>query len=327
MKEFKVLSYSEEKKLSIEEKKQYYYDLRKYIENLPITRGEQLHLNFCELINKKLVRSFINLIKGYDLEITGRENIPQKPVIYASTHQDFNDHFNIVLSIPDHAIILNTSTVTNLFKFFMSFNGITYVDRTSDESKFNSKLKLMKNLSSGKSIVIFPEGTYNCSPNKLFLPLHIGALDIAAKMQVPIVPTVQEYVHDQSILDGKNRVTSCHVHFGKPIFVSEEDNLKKKKQELEDAFATIRYSLIEEKGLCHREEVTNDEYINYVKSRINTWKMINVDINDERRTIYHAYDDFYLFHHVNDVAFDEQGNLLPTEYVSNLDKIYKKNLQ
>ena len=45
----------------------------------------------------------------------------------------------------------------------------------------------------------------------------------------------------------------------------------------------------------------------------------------ERKTIYGYNDDFYLFHHINDVSFNEDNELLPTEYVLKLDKLYKKN--
>jgi len=323
---FRILTYDEEKELSLEERKKYYYDLKNYLSNLKESKISKLYLNICNQLNKKIVRGIIEKIKGYDLSITGIENIPNTPSIYASTHQDFNDHFNAVLSIKEHAIILNTNTVTRSFKFIMGVNGIVYVDRNNADDRFKSKLKLMKYVSKGKSIVIFPEGTYNCSANKLHLPLHSGVVDIARKLQVPIVPLIQEYTYDEEKLDGKNRVKSCRVHFGKPIYVNIEDDTKQKKEELSEAFATIRYSLIEEKGMFSRKNVTNKEYTNYVKARINTWKMINVDINDERKTIYGYDDEFYLFNHINDISFNENDELLETEHVRYLKKINAMNL-
>lgn len=326
MEKFKLLSYDEESRLSIDEKKQYYYNLKLYLQNQPLQINELKNLTFCQSINKYLVRHIIDKIKGYDLIVNGVENIPRGPVIYASTHQDFNDHFNIVLSIPEHAIILNTVSVTKSFKFLMGFNGIVYVDRKKQQSRFDSKLSLMKYISLGKSVVVFPEGTYNCSPNKLHLPLHSGVIDIARKMDVPIVPVVQEYIYQPNMVANNNNVVSCQVQFGTPIYVSLEDDKERKKQELSEAFATIRYELIEAKGIYNRESINNQEYIDYVLGRINTWKKINVDINDERKTIYNERDDFYLFHHINDVAFDDNGNLLPTEHVLKLNKLYQKNI-
>lgn len=327
METFKILSYEEEQKLNISEKKKYYTELKEYLKNQKLSLSEIKNFTICEILNKTIVRKGIDLIKGYELEIRNKENIPNGPVIYASTHQDYNDHFNAVLSIPDHAIILNTSTVTRLFQFIMGVNGIIYVDREKQESRFNSKLRLMKYLSLGKSITVFPEGTYNCSPNKLHLPLHSGIFDMARKMQVPVVPMVQEYIYDTSDIITKDKVKKCIVSFGEPIYVSVEDSIQDKKQELSEIFSTIRYELMEEQGTYSRNEISNQEYINYVLGRIDAWARINVDINDERKTIYGYNDDFYLFHHINDVKFDKEGHLLPTDYVSMLDDIYTKKLE
>jgi len=325
MENFKILSYEEELKLNTTQKIEYYKSLREYLKNSYISKSEKFYLKICETLNRKFVRNVINLIKGYNLEVTGKENIPNTPVIYATTHQDFNDHFSIVLSIPEHAIILNTINVSKLFKLIMSVNGIEYVDRTDKSSRFNSKYKLMRYLSKDKSIVIFPEGTYNISPNKLHLPLHSGVIDIARKMNVPIVPVVQEYTYN-NLYSNKKRVKKCHVHFGTPIFVKESDSTKEKKEELSTAFATIRYSLIEEKGLFKREDVSVEEYINQVNSIYKTWEMANVDKDEERKTIYGYNDEFYLFHHINDVSINSNNELMPTNYVIELKKIYKKNL-
>lgn len=325
MEDFEILSYEEEKKLSTNEKLDYYKKLRSYLKNMPTTKINDFYMCVCNALNKKFVRGVINLIKGYELTVTGQENIPNGPVIYATTHQDFNDHFSIVLSIPEHAIILNTINVSKIFKIIMGVNGIVYVDRNNKENRFNSKLKLMKYISKGKSVVVFPEGTYNCSPNKLHLPLHSGVLDMARKMGVPIVPVVQEYNYD-TLDNKKSLLKSCHVHFGRPIYVTAEDSLKDKKEELSTAFATIRFKLIEEKGLYNREALSNVEYINQVKSIYKTWEMANVDKNEERKTIYGYNDEFYLFHHINDVSINSNNELMPTNYVIELEKIYKKNL-
>ena len=251
---FKILSYNEESQLDIEDLKKYYQSLKAYL----VSKKFNVAKSICESLNYKKVRKVIDTKKGYDLYVYGMENIPSEPVIFASTHQDYNDHFNVVLSIPEHIIILNTKNVTLKLKLLMAVNGIVYVDRTSDLSRFNSKIELMHYCVQNKSVVIFPEATFNCSPNKLHLPLHKGVIDIAKKMQVPIVPLVQEY-------------------------------------------------------------------INYVLSRIAGWSKTKVSIDDERQMIYGVSDDFYLFHHANDIPFDEHG-LLPTQEVIKLNAIYSKNL-
>lgn len=321
---FKILSYDEEKELSVEELKKYYQSIKDYLVSKKYNIAHATYLHTCERLNKKLVRKVIDAKKGYNLFVYGLDNIPNEPVIFASTHQDYNDHFNVVLSIPSHVIILNTKNVTWKFKALMAVNGIVYVDRTSDLSRFNSKLELMHYLAQNKSVVVFPEATFNCSPNKLHLPLYKGIIDIAKKMQVPTVPLIQEYTYDETNSTIKN-VISCDVEFGKPIYVGYTDDKNEKIEELSEVFSTIRWNLIEKKGCFNRADISIQEYINYVLSRIDGWSKIKVSIDDERKMIYGVNDDFYLFHHANDVAFDEYG-LLPTEEVMRLNEISAKNL-
>lgn len=334
MDDFKVLSYEEEKKLTLSEKKEYYKNLREYLKSKKSTQVKKLYLGFCEKINGSFIRSVIDKIKGYKLYIEGAENIPDNtPVIYASTHQDYNDHFNVVLSIPDHAIILNTTTVTPLFKFLLGFNGIEYVDRTSSESRFNSKMNLMEYLSKGKSVVIFPEGTFNCSPNELVLPIHSGVIDMAKKMNVPIVPLIQEYKYDPNSSNYKKNVIECHVKFGKPIYVAPEDCLDEnnnesfeaKKEELVEQFASIRYELMERKGMFERKKTSIKEYINFVLARYKTWKSCNVDIDEERKTIKGFADEKYLFTYINDVKYDENNEYVKKEEQQKVEELFEKN--
>jgi len=318
MDNFKILTYEEEKKLSTEERKIYYIRLKEYLSSLKYSLPKEKYLRVCEILNKKVVRAIVDKIKGYDLFIENKSVIPNGPVIYASSHQDFNDHFNVVLSIPTHMIILNSSNVPSIIKLVMGIHGIEYVDRSNAQSRFESKIHLMEYLSKGKSIVIFPEATFNCSPNKLILPLHGGVIDIAKKMQVPIVPMVQEYNFDTSKLDGKNKIKSCTVRFGMPIYVSYEDNIKTKKEELRNAMATIRYNLIEQKGIFDRKEISNEEYISYLLSRLHTMDLMKVNYEIEKNTIYGASDEFYQYHPINAVPYNEKGELLTTDPVRKL---------
>ena len=321
---FRILTYDEESHLNISEKKKYYQDLKLFLSTKPLNPVWGSYLKICEELNKKIVRDIIDSKKGYDLEVRGLKNIPNKTCIFASTHQDYSDHFNVVLSIPEHTVILNTINVTLLFKLLMGVNGIIYVDRNSDFSRFESKTKLMCLLAHNKNIVVFPEGTYNCSPNKLHLPLHSVVIDMALKMQVPIVPMIHHYTYDVSDPTIKN-AQSCIVEFAKPIYVNYTDSKKEKLEELSESFSTIRWNLIQESGTFKREDITIQEYINYVLSRIDAWSKINVSIDNERKTIKGANEDFYVFHHINDVTFENQ-TLLPTKESIRLNEIADTHL-
>ena len=89
-----------------------------------------------------------------------------------------------------------------------------------------------------------------------------------------------------------------------------QDKLSDKLVEYEERISTLRWELIEEKGLFKRNEITNWDYINYLKGNYRNLIMGKKDIELERQRIRGAGDDFYLFHHINDVPFNNKGELL-----------------
>jgi len=205
-------------------------------------------------------------------------------------------------------------------KILLDFNGVVYVDRSDNQSKFNSKIELMKYLAKEKSVVIFPEATYNCSPNKLYLNLYSGVIDIARKMQVPIIPIVQEYDYDTSITSYKC-VKSCELRFGSPIYVKYDDDISIKKEELSEQFATMRWDLIEQKGLYSRDSIREQEYINYILSRRDSYRIAKVNEKEEEKALKGYGKEIYLFSYINAVDFDDDGHLLVPKEVRRLDSL------
>lgn len=88
---------------------------------------------------------------------------------------------------------------------------------------------MMDVLQHGKDLVVFPEGTWNLSPNALHLPLYWGIIDIAKQMGKPIIPLCIEYT-DEEIL----------TKFGSLITVSGNDGKQEKAEELSAAFSTLK---------------------------------------------------------------------------------------
>lgn len=94
-----------------------------------------------------------------------------------------------------------------------------------------------------------------------------------------------------------------------------------KLEEYKEQISTIRWELIEEKGLFTRQQITNWEYINYMKGNLKNLKMGKIDINRERAGIQGANQDFCLFHHINDVPWNETGELIGTCETERVKKI------
>lgn len=322
--EFKVLSYEEEATLSKDMLLNYYKELKEYLINTPFEMLSAGSFTTCEKLNK-VIRPLLKQVCGYETIVDGYN--PEGLVgIYAHTHQSKYDHINFVTSNPNHTILLNSEVLANIYKFVLNLNGVVYMNKLSKDSRAKAKLEMIKVLLNNKSVTMFPETTWNCSPNKLFLPSRFGIVDIAKKTGLPIIPVVQEYEYNEEKKDGKERVKKVHVRYCEPIDIHPFDNNIEMMEKYKEAIATTRWNLISEKGIYSRNEVSNKEYSNFLKGKIRNLKKAGIDIDVERQGIFLSDSDFYLFHHINDVECDEKDNLLSTKYVRKLENIVKKNI-
>lgn len=197
--------------------------------------------------------------------------------------------------------------------------GLILINKGDTQSRKNAKLDMIKLLLDGHSIAFFPESAWNLSPNKLHLPINFGFIDIAKKTGVPIVPVVDEYTYDSSA--EKEKIKRIHISFGKPIRVMRSDSLKDKLEEYQEAISTIRWSLFEEKGIFKRNEISNIEYMNFVKGNLKNLKVGGIDIMIEQKYSWNSEDEFYIFHNYNLVPYDKNGCLLGTKEEERLKKI------
>ena len=310
---FNILSQKEEKLLNKEELLEYYAQLKDYVlkRNLTNTTPGALTIapklkgitnKISDKITRILCRSKVEVIAD------GQENIPDGAVIFAGTHQGILDGFVWIPYMPKHCVILHGASVRTILKIVQLNTGLILVDKESRVNRQNAKLDMMKILLNGHSIVYFPEGTWNLSPNKLHLPMSYGFLDIARKTDAAVVPVVMEYSYDST--KDIEHINKIHILFGKSICVSILDSLEEKLIEYEETVSTIRWELIEEKGIYHRNTVTNWYYINYLKGNFRNLRMGGINLDSEREHILGANDDFYLFHHINDFSFNDRGELL-----------------
>lgn len=330
--EFKLLSLREEKQLSKEELITYYEDLRNYAQNRRLTNTTPGALTICPKLKKgveKIATAVTKILAGGDIEIVvdGQENIPNGVVIFASTHQSVLDSFCCIPYCSKHCLILANADINKLLLLAHTDLGLILVSKNEKDVKnrVQAKLDMIKILLKGHSIWWFPEGTWNLSPNKLHLPMSFGFLEIAKKTQVPVIPVVIECTYDTRT--DKERITKLHISYGKQINVGIEDDLSKKLLEYEEIISTLRWQSIEEKGLFQRAKVTNWDYINYLKGNFKNLELGKKNLELERRRIFGANSEFYKLHHINDIPFNENGELLETEEVRRLNELYKTKLQ
>ncbi len=294
---------------------EYYEQLREYVVGRKLETTTKGALTIAPKLKKyvnKLDSFVTGLMAGTKVErITdGLENIPEGAVLFANTHQGILDNLCWIPTNPKHCVMLHASDVSKLLINIQLCTGLVLVnkDKADKCNRIDAKYDMMHILCKNTSIWYFPEGTWNLSPNKLHLPMSYGFLEVAKKAGVPVVPVVTEFTYDTSC--DKEKITKIHIRYGKPVYISAQDKLSDKLVEYEERISTLRWELIEEKGLFKRNEITNWDYINFLKGNYRNLIMGKKDIELERKRIRGAGDDFYLFHHINDVPFNERGELL-----------------
>lgn len=325
-KKFDLLPYHEEKKLSREQLEKYYEELRNALikRKMKVTTPGALSIApKLKGITGKIAERVSTVLAGGKMEVVcdGIENIPTGAVLFACTHQGIMDNFVWIPSCPRHCVILHAKDVNKLLLLAQINTGLILVSQdTKDvENRKNAKLDMIHILLKGHAIRYFPEGAWNLSPNKLHLPMSYGFLEIAQKAGAPVIPVVTEHTYDTS--KSRERILKTHIRYGKPIYVDITNDLSKKLEEYEAAISTMRWELIEEKGLFLRSQITNIDYINYLKGNMYNFELGNKDVDKERGRIYGANLEFYKFHHINDVPWDAWGELCQTEEVGRLKRI------
>ena len=194
-----------------------------------------------------------NALLGIDAPDTPLE-LTNEPVIWCPNH-GFKDDVAASLSVVRHAYILFGS-----FPMFFNtldgvgayINGVAMCNRKVKASKIASMEASRKLLNMGMDILIFPEGVWNKTPDKLLLDLWPGAYRLAQETGSKIVPVIHYLADPHKKYEGN----VIHTVIADPISMdglSEEDGLSL----LRDTMATWYFLLMEKYGQTTREELLN----------------------------------------------------------------------
>lgn len=125
---------------------------------------------------------------------------------------------------------------------------------------------MKKVLNKGKSLCIFPEGTWNLEPSLPVLPLYLGVIEIAQTTKVPIVPMCLEYVGD-----------TCYVKYGEVIHIDEKANKAESIQSLRDVLATLKWDIWEMLPACKRCDKDIEYWDKEVQRRLKEYELLDYE--------------------------------------------------
>ena len=151
-----------------------------------------------------------------------------------------------------------------------NLNGVVWVDRHSAKSRKRSTEKIYKILSSGGSVMWFPEGTWNLTDNLLMLPMRYGIVKMAAKINVPIVLISIHY--------AGNKIYST---VGEPLTIGINEDAITAITRLRDTMATMKYEQMEVCGVYKRIDVDKKDFDALIKASLDEYPTFNREYEEK----------------------------------------------
>lgn len=260
--------------------------------NKPITDSKAV------MLFKDLIRPVLSLIASFRVPYKVAIEqpcclLPNKPVIYAVNHFCFADTPIMGRITPRRSyILLGKQRLGFSDWLYFILNGVIFVDRKDKEDMAASKQAMSAYLHIGRSIVMFPEGTWNLTENQLMLPMKWGIIDIAKETGAQIIPTVLQYDREKK---------KCFVRFDVPMVFTPEDSKAEAIIALRDTLATMRWDFWERNGTFSRASLDMDSERKKLFYSVEEYPPI--DWEYESSCIYHFYtatED--VFDHVNQLS-------------------------
>jgi len=163
--------------------------------------------------------SLILLASGVRVRVSGRDRLdPARPAIYITNHQSHFDVLALIRALPGQYRIIAKKELFAIpvFGWALSLSGFIKLDRT-DRSQAHASLGVAAaRVRSGRSVVVFAEGTR--SPDGRLLPFKKGGFILAIESGAPVVPV--SISGSRAVLGRESldiRRGAIDVAFGAPI--------------------------------------------------------------------------------------------------------------
>lgn len=222
-------------------------------------------------ITKKFLFRIAPLLRNYDLEIYGDENIPlNDSAVFICNHSNSHDFFTIIEAFGKIGRTVTPFGVSDCLNFWtkqlFKLGDVTMIDRNSKASSRNGMLEFSGKILQGKCGIVFGESTWNLHPILPMQPLKIGITNIAKITRKVIIPTIFEYVEVDDVCEKENEIyKKCIVLFGQPVEVLIEDDIFHKTKEIQAIMEDMRRKLWKQLEVKREslDTINKDIYLNH----------------------------------------------------------------
>ena len=241
-----LLSNNSVENLSLSEKKEYYESLKK---QCLLLKDDQLRFG------QGMIKRVYPLFRSYKIELEGEENIPKDSnVLFLVNHSNSHDIFTgyefFSLLNRRGSVMVATDCLNPITVGVFYASNATLLDRRKKEDRNNSIFRLSKKILMGNDGLIFGESTWNLHP---VLPMHNiknGVSKVSAITQVPIIPTIFEYVEEDGLFQSEGQLyKKCIIRFGKPVMINCGEDLISQTNKLRQEMINMRRKVWSDNGI------------------------------------------------------------------------------
>ena len=259
----RMLTTKEIEELSLEERKSYFHKLREYC--LVSKANYQLK------VGQSLIKSIYPSIRNYSIILEGEENIPHdSKVIFVVNHSNSHDIFTAYefLSMLNRkgSVMVATDCLNNITKNIFWISNATLLDRRCREESNNSIFHMSKKILEGNDCVIFGEATWNLHPYLPMQNLKLGFSKIASITEVPIIPTIMEYIEIPDLCKKESDLYRyCIIRFGKTIEIKKQEGLINQTNGIQSIMSQIRSDVWKDNNIVRSslDDIDVDQYLNH----------------------------------------------------------------
>ena len=132
---------------------------------------------------------FLARLSQTPIVVHGLDNLPKdRPIVLVANHLSYIDGFVLVAALPIEFSFVAKVELTDYFtvRMLLSRMDVEFIERFDIERGVADAKRVAQAAARGKSLLFFPEGTFQRMPG--LLPFHMGAFVTAAEAGMPVVP-------------------------------------------------------------------------------------------------------------------------------------------
>lgn len=174
------------------------------------------------------------------------------PCIWVANHRFKDEVLATILAAKRHAYIFIGSlpAMMNTVDGYLAVaNGVIACNRKVKASRIDAMKKAILTLRSGSDIIIFPEGVWNKTPEKLLLPFFPGVYKIAKETGTRVIPVI----HYMPNLLASGKKYPFYTVVEEPVSIHQMEE-QEALETLRDIMATRYFELMEAYGQSSRKK-------------------------------------------------------------------------